>query len=144
MAEASGALRSFFPKGEKLCKKKAFAYLFEHGSSIRVGVLSCFYTLVVPPDLDEAVVQAAFSVPKRKFKRAVDRNLLKRRLRECHRLHKHSLWAQLEAADKRLIMLWIYQAREVQPYHMIEKDVKAVLRKLSQRIRASCDENPVP
>ena len=69
--------------------------------------------------------QATFVVPKRKFKRACDRNLLKRRMREAYRLHKHVLAGA--AGEAQLAILLIYTGRETMDFAYIERKVRKVL-----------------
>ena len=57
-----------------------------------------------------------FSVSKRNFKKAVDRNVLKRRLREAYRLNKHRI-----AASNRLVIAYIYNAKEILTFAQIEE-----------------------
>ncbi len=67
------------------------------------------------------------SVPKRHFKRAVKRNLLKRRIREAYRLNK-SLLSSLSVD-----IMFIYSSLQVEEYSRIEEDVKAILTKIKDR-----------
>lgn len=140
-----GTDQALFPKSERLHKKKAFAYLFEHGHSIRVGVLSCFYALEVPDDLADAPVSAAFTVSKRKFKHAVSRNKLKRRMKEAYRLNKSPLLAEIEKlSDQRLIMLFVYQPRHPLPFKVIEKATIKIIRRLQRKLPPKSADFPVP
>ena len=63
------------------------------------------------------------SVPKRLFKRAVKRNLLKRRIREAYRRQKGLISAPVD-------ILFIYTAPEVLPYEVIYADMTAILQKI--------------
>ncbi len=143
---SAGTEQALFPKIERLHKKKAFAYLFEHGHSIRVGVLSCFYALDVPQDLVDAPVSAAFTVSKRKFKHAVSRNTLKRRMKEAYRLNKAPLLKDIEAQShqQRLMMLFVYQPRHPLPFKVIEKATIKIIRRLQRKLPPKSAEFPVP
>lgn len=70
------------------------------------------------------------SVPKRLFKRAVDRNLLKRRIREAYRKNKKELYAVLEQKEIKLDLVIQYQNREIESFHVIEKALIKGLEKL--------------
>jgi ribonuclease P protein component len=81
----------------------------------------------------DSLVQAGFSVPKKLFKRATDRNTLKRRMRESYRLHKADLYDQLSQSDKRLALMMIYIAKEELPYSKIETGVVKAIRKIIEQ-----------
>lgn len=75
-----------FPKEEHLCGKTAIAHLMKEG---KWGVCGHYKYCFLPKD--EGISRVMVSVPKKYFKRAVKRNLLKRRTREAYRLQKDLL-----------------------------------------------------
>ena len=74
-------------------------------------------------DDGNAVSRILISVPKRSFKRAVKRNLLKRRIRESYRRQKSLLSGGVD-------LLFVYTSREVLPYETIYADMTAALEGL--------------
>ena len=119
-----------FPKSERLCGKTAVVSLFETGKSISAGCLRCKYLMRA----DDGPSRIVVSVPKRNFKRAVRRNLLKRRIREAYRRQKSLLGAGLD-------VLFIYTSPEVQPYEVVFADMTAVLSAMAAKRETQVIEN---
>ena len=84
----------------------------------------------------KVLVRAAFSVPKKRIPKAVDRNLLKRRLREAFRLNRDELMKSLSSDNIHLDLMFIYQENSVIPFR--EAEVKLVL--LLNELRAKVHE----
>jgi ribonuclease P protein component len=80
------------------------------------------------------VLAMAVSVPKRLFKRAVDRNLLKRRIREAYRLNKSDLYNLLEQKELKLNLVIQYQHKEIAGFHAIEEGLLKGLTKLLEKL----------
>jgi ribonuclease P protein component len=76
----------------------------------------------------------AVSVPKRLFKRAVDRNLLKRRIRETYRQQKAGLYAKLNTENVQIRMVIQYRGEKIADYGTIEKSLKQLLGKITAKI----------
>lgn len=118
-------IQGTFKKEERLCSKKIIDKLFTEGSSFLSYPLKIVY---LPIDLPSQYrVQAAFSVSKKNFKKAVERNLLKRKMRESYRLNKYTLF---EESDKQLAIFFIYVAKEIVEYQRIEVAMKKALLRL--------------
>lgn len=106
--------------------------LFAEGHSFVVYPFRVVFRTQPP----KPVAGAAFlvSIPKRNFKRAVKRNLLKRRIREAFRLHKTTLNDTLGRAGMALDMAILYLDKEVLPYEILAKQMRELLARLSDRI----------
>ena len=76
----------------------------------------------------------AVSVPKRLFKRAVDRNLLKRRIREVYRYRKPDLYDLLNKKGVQIRMVIQYRDREITDLRTIEKGFERAIRKITEQI----------
>ncbi|PRY07890.1 ribonuclease P protein component [Pontibacter ummariensis] len=106
-----------FSKEERLCSKRLTALLFSKGSSFNLYPLRFVY--YTPQDPLPGHTQVLISVSKRYFKRAVDRNRLKRQIREAFRLNKHILAQSQEQAPQLLGIIYI--GKEKKSFHSIQK-----------------------
>ena len=112
------------PKEERLSGKTAIATLMKKG---HWGVSGCLRFCVLSPGGGE-VNRVMVSVSKKNFKRAVRRNLLKRRMRESYRTQKDLL----EGAGP-LDLLLVYNSKEILEYQTIRQDVGDILRSLAAK-----------
>lgn len=121
-----------FSKEERLCAIKLIDQLYHSGSSF---VLYPFRVFWLPATFGQPRVKVLFSVPKRRFKHAVDRNLLKRRMREAYRLHKAAeLYAWMPESGLSFALSIGYIGKEVSAYALIEKKMRAVFLKLRNEL----------
>ena len=79
---------------------------------------------------DDEVLQFAVSIPKRIFKKAVDRNHLKRRCKEAYRLHRNELKNNLKDENIQLHFMLIYVSKEALTYQIIEQKIILTLQRL--------------
>jgi len=116
------------PKAEKLCSKKTIEELFSKGSSVYLYPFRLHYL----PRTDGTIAypQILFSVSKRNFKRANQRNLIRRRLREIYRLHKYELLSQMPLAVFPASIAVLYISKEVLPSDVLTRKFVAVWQKL--------------
>jgi len=126
---------------ERLKSEKKIAQLFKVGQSFPAYPLRLIYITSDSETQSEFPIQVSFSVPKKKFKLAVDRNLVKRRLRESYRLHKNDMYAKISSLEnettpfKNYSFMILYVAKEILPYAEIEKGMKKMLRKFMEEIK---------
>lgn len=120
-------VRFTFTKAERLSKEKLIKELFEKGSSFYLYPFKVIHRL--SPDQSKiAVHQVLISVSARQFKRAVDRNKVKRRVREAYRLQKEIIQSRPEKG----IFSFIYTAKEILPYTEIKSKLFLVLEKIKK------------
>ena len=114
-----------FPKAEKLCGKREIAALVTHG---RRGGSGCLRYCFLPNTLEYSRILV--SVPKKHLKRAVKRNLLKRRIREAFRLQKDLLQ---DGLPSRYDILFTYVDNEIADYGTIRAAVAAILSEIRRQ-----------
>ena len=112
-------------KTERLSSLKAISHLFDAGSSLAVTPIRLVW-LRVEPAAEAPPIQVMFSVPKKKFPRAVDRNRVKRLMRECYRLRKPTLYEQI-ADGLHYHLAILFTGKEMPDYALIQKSINAAL-----------------
>jgi ribonuclease P protein component len=119
-------------KSARLKSRKQIELLFAERNSVKSYPLRAFWRL--DQEVERSVpVQAGFSVSKRLFKKAVDRNYFKRLLREAYRLHQAPLNAFFEAQVGHLDIMFVYTTKERLTFAEIEtKMIKAIQRLLHE------------
>lgn len=119
-----------FKKEERLCNKKLIDKLFHNGSSFLCYPFKASWLPVQEPG-ESAPVQVVFSVSKRRYKRAVDRNLIKRRMREAYRLNKQEcLYNVLNSGNIRIMLSIGFIGKEIVEYDFAEKKMLKLLTQL--------------
>lgn len=116
-----GQTRNTLPKKERLCGRTSISMLLAKGRHGNVpGLRFCCLT-----ENGSGEDRVMVSVPKKLFKRAVKRNLLKRRLRESYRRQKHSLAPGID-------LLMTYSTKEILSYEEIYSAVGQVIEKANR------------
>lgn len=122
-ADTTAKGRYLLPKSERLAKRSEIGRLFTHGEAFLVYPVKCTYLFRT----DFGPARIMVMAPKRNHKRAVARNLLKRRMREAYRLNKYTLGEEGRGAD----IAFSYIAKgEPLDYRAIQKAVVSILNKL--------------
>lgn len=124
-----------FPKAEHLCGEKRIARLYTQGESFMAFPFRVVFRIEQKKDLATASVMV--SVPKKRFKRAVKRNRLKRLLREAYRLNKHALIDLLDENRLQIHVAFNYVSDEELDFVTVEKKMKIALRKLMDKIKTA-------
>lgn len=125
--------RNTFKKSERLCSRILMDYLFQ-GENHSV---SSFPIRAVFLSVDASVqtgVSVLISVPKKRFHDAVDRNRVKRQIREAYRKHKHALVAQMQESGRGLLVAFVYVSDKIESTAYIEKRMVRLLEKVSAEV----------
>jgi len=121
-----------FRKIERLSGKKSFNELFQNGKSFRISDLQVFWIIV--SEKDDSPVKVSISVSKKRFKKAVDRNLIKRRIKEAYRINKDILYTYIKNNPSQVNFIIIYSNNKILDFLEIEKQVIATLKKLVNKL----------
>ncbi len=123
-----------FSKKEKLKSRKIIQQLFEERQSISVFPLRLIWGVISPP-LSEYPAQFAVSVPKRTFQKAVQRNRIKRLIKEAYRLKKADLYATLTKEESQYGLMFLYTGKKEPCYSEIEKALKKIFPLFLKRLK---------
>lgn len=120
--------KNTFPKKEKLKSRKHFDQLFSEGKSLYTFPLKLVYYAT---NFEDATpIKVAVSAPKKKFKRAVQRNRIKRLLREAYRLNKFRIPATLPT---HFALLFLYLGKEMPTYKEVDRAMQQLLTDFLQK-----------
>jgi len=117
-----------YPSIEKLKSKKLLEELFSSGKKITEFPIKLVYKQLNFED--EVLVKAGVSVSKRNFKKAVDRNRIKRLLREGYRLNKYILH---DGLNQKYICMFLYLSKDMPTFEEINIKMERLLKKLAEK-----------
>lgn len=115
-------------KDERLSSQKLIEELFTSGESFLSYPLKVVFLKTDLPVVHPA--QVSFSVSKRNFKRAVKRNLLKRRMREAYRLSKPAFYTELASKNRQIALMFVFIGKDLAEYSGIEKAMILALKRI--------------
>ncbi|HBX53367.1 MAG: ribonuclease P protein component [Bacteroidetes bacterium RIFOXYA12_FULL_35_11] len=124
----SNCLRNTFCKEERLSSKIQIDLLFEKGRyfnnfPIKVVWIDAVFESSFP-------AQIIVSVPKKNFKKAVDRNRIKRLIRESYRKNKSEFYNYLTAQNIKMAVGFVYTSNEMPDYSDVESKIVLILQKI--------------
>ncbi len=128
-------MRLTFSKKERLKSKKTIERLFAEGKSVHQFPLRIKYEFQQVEAGTKPSVQLAVSVPKKKVNLAVDRNRLKRQLREAYRLNKSPLLQKVNNSKQSLALFLIYNGPASADYHTLEEKLKVLLNQVEKIVQ---------
>ena len=127
-----------FGKEYKLCSHNQIDSLFKEGKKVKEYPLTVIYSYT-EIDIPKSF-QLLISVPKRLFKKAHDRNYIKRCIREVVRKNKQELETELETNNKKLIFAIVFTSKEQLAFSLLEQKLIKALGKLTLQINQN-DKN---
>lgn len=123
--------RNTFPLKEHLKSKRVIERLYAEGASVTAYPLRAVF---IEQEEQEPTAAILISVAKKRFKHAVDRNLVKRRIREAYRTSKHPFVAALQTGGKKLAVAILY----IDTRHNSTEFIRRKMERLLSSITAKC------
>ncbi len=121
-----------FGKAERLRGELRINKLFEQGKSFVVYPLRVCWLLV--PPAEKASVQVMVGVPKKKLRKQVQRNRVRRLIRETYRLSKGDLLNEVRGKEAQLLLAFIWMSEQVPEYKDLETKMQEALRQLRKKL----------
>lgn len=122
-------------KSERLRSRKQIEKLFAEGKSLAVNPFRVYYIIV--PRSKQRGVQFGIGVSSKNFKKAVDRNRIKRLAREAWRLQNIELKEKLKTVGSQLDVFFIYTGKDLPDFKIVKDKLAVALKKLVSKV----DEN---
>lgn len=126
-------MKNKFCKEERLCNRKTIDFLFTANDKIK---FTEFPFMVIAKEIEnnnqKFPAKMMVSVSKRKIKLAVNRNLMKRRIKEAYRLQKNEFYNKLKSQNKGLILCFIFLGNKPVSYELIDQKIIVLLNRLTE------------
>lgn len=130
--------RNTFPLKEHLKGKSVIDNLYANGTSVTAFPLRAVFQ--EQPATQEPTATILISVAKRRFRHAVDRNLLKRRMREAYRTGKHSFISTLENNGKKMAVAIMYIDTKPSSTEYIMRKMEKLLNAIVSKAGMECEK----
>lgn len=117
-----------FNRKEKLKSRKQLENIFNLGKTFTIFPVKVFFDFI---DEQDNIIKAGVGVSKRIFKKAVDRNRIKRLLREVYRTEKVLLQDALSINNKKIKVFFLYVDKTLPEYYLLQQKMKMIIEKLS-------------
>ena len=131
MIKLNAPVRYFFRKPDKLKSRKQIEALFEKGERYTVFPLQVWWL----HENEKSILQAGVGVSSRYFKKAVDRNRIKRLMREAYRLQKEELAGLLIEKKGKLSVFVLFTGKELPDYETVYETTGTVIKKLIHAVK---------
>jgi ribonuclease P protein component len=123
-------MRQTFSKDERISSHRIISRLFADGS---VFHLKPFRINWLPISLDAPTpAQVLMSVPKYNFRKAVERNLIRRRMKEAYRKNKYIIYDSLTLHGHQMALCITFTAKEIMPFDLIQGKIILILQRLKE------------
>lgn len=125
-----------FPKQERLTSQREIALLFSRKCSRSVSIypLRLVWCESIYDLHPEIPIKVGFIIPKKRIKKAVLRNKIKRRIKEAYRHMKPELYAFLKQKELHISMVIIYTGSSPEDYHSIHEKLTQLIQKLQAAV----------
>ena len=136
-------------KNERLKSRKQIGQLFDKGKSFVVNPFKVYYVvnglpIVIGTSMVNggSILKFGIGVSAKNFKKAVDRNRIKRLTKEAWRLQKNELQEKIKITGKQLHVFFIYTGKELPDFATVKDKVSAALKKLADKTDENISSNP--
>ena len=131
-------------KEERLKSRKQIEQLFDKGKSIVITPFRVYFLIDEMLNAQRSMfnVQFGVGVSARNFKKAVDRNRIKRLTREAWRLQKNEMAKKAKEAQRQLNVFFIYTGKELPDFKTVKDKVAIALKKLADKIDENISSHP--